>query len=123
MPLADRSAEKYLSRQGNFVKEAYTIYIGLLTHLDTDGALAPGVLNLGVRTPSGRAAAGAEVTIDGYLQLPADADGEVTLTALTPGSHQVEVRLHGHGSALTEFSWPPEGDGKVLRIDLAEMNE
>jgi N-acetylmuramoyl-L-alanine amidase len=118
LPLSDRAAEKHLSNQHNLITEAYSIYAGLLDHLDTDGALAAGRLELRIKASGGRPAYGAEVVIDGHLCLGTDEDGAAVLTALVPGSHQVEIHSHGYGVAIENFTWPPEKNAGKKTITL-----
>lgn len=118
MPLSDRSAERHLSKTWNTMREAYIIYAGLLEHLDTEGALAGGEIKLELRRPNGRRARGASVRIDGYLTLSADDSGEVPLTALTPGIHQLEATLQGYKPTLQDLTWPPSEADSKLRIVL-----
>jgi N-acetylmuramoyl-L-alanine amidase len=119
MPLSNRSRERLLSQPWNVAREAYAIYAGLLNHLDTEGALSGGKIELELALPNGKPARGAAATIDGYLSLMADDRGVVPVTALTPGAHQVEVNLQGYAPAIQEFTWPPHDDDIRVRITLS----
>lgn len=118
MPLNDCSIGSYASEPWGAAEEAYAIYAGLLDDLECEGALTPDRLAFEVTLP-GRAAAGAVATLDGYLELLADADGELTVTSLAPGPHTLEISYPGHCSEIVEFTWPPENDDATVEVKLA----
>jgi len=119
MPLEDHETERFFSRPWNVQREAYAVYAGLLTHLDTSGSLAPGKLAVQATLPGGDPAEGVTFTVDGYLELAANEEGEAEITALKPGPHSLEAALEGYRTAFEEFSWPPAEGRAVLTTRLA----
>ncbi len=122
LPLNDRSTERYISQPWNAAKEAYAIYAGLLDHLDNEGALAPGVMAFNITLPDGRPASGATATLDGYAAVRADGEGALVVASLAPGTHLLEVALHGYEPRRTEFEWPPgaAADTAIVRLTPAQ---
>ena len=125
MPLNDRAAERCMSQPWNAAREAYAIYTGLLEHLAQDAKAGPGELSHGrltfeIALPGGEPAAGISAALDGCLPLRADGQGKLTLTALSAGTHLLEVAPHGYEAILHEFTWPPEAGGSNVRVELVE---
>lgn len=118
LPLNDRSTERYISQPWNAAKEAYAIYAGLLAHLDDEAALAPGVMVFNITRPDGRPASGATATLDGYAAMRADDEGALAVTSLTPGTHLLEVALHGYQPKRSEFEWPPPTAADTATVRL-----
>jgi N-acetylmuramoyl-L-alanine amidase len=118
-PLNDRSTEYAASEPWGAAAEAYAVYAGLLSDLDAEGALTADLLAFRMTAPGRAAAAGALVTLDGYLELMAGGDGELAVTSLTPGGHTLEVRYPGCASEIVEFGWPPETGGSTVTVELA----
>jgi N-acetylmuramoyl-L-alanine amidase len=118
VPLADRGTETFLSRPWNVLREAYAIYAGLLRHLAASEGL-PEFLTVTVTLPEGGGPAlGAKVTLDGYLDLLTNGDGEVPVSPIQDGEHALEISLPGHKTALETFHWPPDQPDKRITVEL-----
>lgn len=118
MPLDDRGTETFLSHPWNVSREAYAIYAGLLRHLAGSDGL-PRFLTVTVMLPEGNEPApGAKVTMDGYLDLLTNGDGEVSVSPIQDGEHALEISLPGHKIALETFHWPPDEPHPRLTVQL-----
>ena len=93
-------------------KIAYALYCAFLRHFEGDGS---GAIRGRVRDERGQPAAGALVTLDGYLSVQTDEEGRYCLRYIRPGEHA--LALTGYRGERSVVS-VEVGEGKTVTRDL-----